>query len=163
MKGEVIGMTSAIYSSTGEFSGVGLAISSDTMKKVIPLLVTNGSYAHPWLGISGTNMTPELASALGLNEPRGFLVIGVIPGSPAANAGLRGGDQVVSINGQQVPLGGDVIIRIGDMPVRKIDDVLTYLERYKMIGDSVDLTVLRSGVERNMIVKLTARPSTIIQ
>ena len=163
MKGEVIGMTSAIYSSTGEFSGVGLAISSDTMKKAIPLLITNGSYAHPWLGISGTNMTPELASALGLNEPRGFLVIGVIPGSPAANAGLRGGDQVVSINGQQVPLGGDVILRIGDMPVRKIDDVLTYLERYKMIGDSVDFTVLRSGVERNMIVKLTARPSTIIQ
>ena len=163
MKGEVIGMTSAIYSSTGEFSGVGLAISSDTMKKAIPLLITNGSYAHPWLGISGTNMTPELASALGLNEPRGFLVIGVIPGSPVANAGLRGGDQVVSINGQQVPLGGDVILRIGDMPVRKIDDVLTYLERYKMIGDSVDFTVLRSGVERNMIVKLTARPSTIIQ
>lgn len=163
MKGEVIGMTSAIYSSTGEFSGVGLAISSDTMKKVIPLLITNGSYPHPWLGISGTNMTPELASALGLNEPRGFLVISVIPGSPAANAGLRGGDQVVSINGQQIPLGGDVIIRIGDMPVRKIDDVLTYLERYKMIGDSVDFTVLRGGQERNMIVKLTARPSTVIQ
>ena len=163
MRGEVIGMTSAIFSNTGEFSGVGLAISSDTMKKVIPLLITNGTYAHPWLGISGTNMTPELATALGLNDPRGFLVIDVIPGSPAANAGIHGGEQIVSINGQQMPLGGDVILRIGDTPVRKIDDVLTYLERYKMIGDTADLTVLRGGQERNVLVKLTARPIPVIQ
>lgn len=162
MKGQVIGMTSAIYSNTGEFSGVGLAISSDTMKKVIPLLITNGSYAHPWVGVSGTNMTPELASALGLKEPRGFLVIDVIPGSPADRAGLRGGDQVVNINGQQIPFGGDVILRIGDTPVRKIDDVLTYLERYKMVGESAKLTVLRGGQERNLIVKLTARPNSVI-
>jgi S1-C subfamily serine protease len=163
MRGEVIGMTSAIFSNTGEFSGVGLAISSDTMKKVIPLLITNGTYAHPWLGISGTNMTPELATALRLNNPRGFLVIDVIPGSPAANAGIRGGEQIVSINGQQIPIGGDVILRIGDTPVRKIDDVLTYLERYKMIGDTADLTVLRGGQERNVFVKLTARPIPVIQ
>jgi S1-C subfamily serine protease len=163
MRGEVIGMTSAIFSNTGDFSGVGLAISSDTMKKVIPLLITNGTYAHPWLGISGTNMTPELATALGLNDPRGFLVIDVIPGSPAANAGIRGGEQIVSINGQQIPLGGDVILRIGDTPVRKIDDALTYLERYKMIGDTADLTVLRGGQERNVLVKLTARPIPVIQ
>ena len=71
------------------------------MKKVIPLLITNGTYAHPWLGISGTNMTPELATALGLNDPRGFLVIDVIPGSPTANAGIHGGEQIVSINGHR--------------------------------------------------------------
>lgn len=161
MKGEVIGMTSAIFSNTGEFSGVGLAISSDTMKKVIPLLITNGTYAHPWLGISGTNMSPELATALGLKDPRGFLVIDVIPGSPAANAGIRGGDQIVSINGKQIPLGGDVILQIGDTPVRKIDDVLAYLERYKTIGETTNLVVLRGGHETNIIVKLTARPNSM--
>ena len=133
------------------------------MKKVIPLLITNGTYAHPWLGMAGTNMTPELATALGLNDPRGFLVIDVIPGSPTTNAGIHGGEQIVSINGQQIPLGGDVILRIGDTPVRKIDDVLTYLERYKMIGDTADLTVLRGGQERNVLVKLTARPIPVIQ
>lgn len=163
MNGEVIGMTSAIFSNTGEFSGVGLAISSDTMKKVIPLLIVNGTYAHPWLGISGANMTPELATALGLKDPRGFLVIDVIPGSPAANAGIRGGDQIVSINGQQIPLGGDVILRIGDTPVRKIDDVLAYLERYKTIGETTNLVVLRGGQETNVIVKLTARPNSMSQ
>ncbi|HEY7078554.1 MAG TPA: trypsin-like peptidase domain-containing protein [Nitrososphaeraceae archaeon] len=163
MDGEVIGMTSAIFSNTGEFSGVGLAISSDTMKKVIPLLIVNGTYAHPWLGISGANMTPELATALGLKDPRGFLVIDVIPGSPAANAGIRGGDQIVSINGQQIPLGGDVILRIGDTPVRKIDDVLAYLERYKTIGETTNLVVLRGGQETNVIVKLTARPNSMSQ
>jgi S1-C subfamily serine protease len=163
MKGEVIGMTSAIFSNTGEFSGVGLAISSDTMKKVIPLLIANGTYAHPWLGISGTNMTPELASALGLKDPRGFLVIDVVPGSPAAKAGILGGDQIVSINGQQIPLGGDVILRIGDTPVRKIDDVLAYLERYKTIGETTNLLVLRGGQETNVILKLTARPNSISQ
>lgn len=163
MRGEVVGMTSAIFSNTGEFSGVGLAISSDTMKKVIPLLITNGTYAHPWLGITGTNMTPELATALGLKDPRGFLVIDVIPGSPAANAGIRGGEQLVSINGQQIPLGGDLILQIGDTPVRKIDDVLTYLERYKIIGDTADLKILRDGQERNVLVKLTARPISLVQ
>jgi S1-C subfamily serine protease len=163
MKDEVIGMTSAIFSNTGEFSGVGLAISSDTMKKVIPPLIINGTYAHPWLGVSGTNMTPELATAIGLKDPRGFLVIDVIPGSPAAKAGIRGGDQIVSINGQQIPLGGDVILQIGDTPVRKIDDVLAYLERYKTIGETTNLVVLRGGQETNVVIKLTARPNSMSQ
>ncbi len=163
MKDEVIGMTSAIFSNTGEFSGVGLAISSDTMKKVIPPLIINGTYAHPWLGVSGTNMTPELATALGLKDPRGFLVIDVIPGSPAAKAGMRGGDQIVSINGQQIPLGGDVILQIGNTPVRKIDDVLAYLERYKTIGETTNLVVLRGGQETNVVIKLTARPNSMSQ
>ena len=163
MKDEVIGMTSAIFSNTGEFSGVGLAISSDTMKKVIPPLIINGTYAHPWLGVSGTNMTPELATAIGLKDPRGFLVIDVIPGSPAAKAGIRGGDQIVSINGQQIPLGGDVILQIGETPVRKIDDVLAYLERYKTIGETTNLVVLRGGQETNVVIKLTARPNSMGQ
>jgi S1-C subfamily serine protease len=91
------------------------------------------------------------------------LVIDVIPGSPAANAGIRGGEQLVSINGQQIPLGGDLILQIGDTPVRKIDDVLTYLERYKIIGDTADLKILRDGQERNVLIKLTARPISLIQ
>jgi S1-C subfamily serine protease len=108
-------------------------------------------------------MTPELATALGLKDPRGFLVIDVIPGSPAAKAGMRGGDQIVSINGQQIPLGGDVILQIGNTPVRKIDDVLAYLERYKTIGETTNLVVLRGGQETNVVIKLTARPNSMSQ
>ena len=83
MRGEVIGINSAIFSTTGQFAGVGFAIPSDTMTKVVPSLITTGSFQHPWLGVAGRDMTPGIAEHLGLKEPRGFLVMDVVAGSPA--------------------------------------------------------------------------------
>lgn len=159
MRGEVIGINSAIFSTTGQFAGVGFAIPSNTMAKVVPALITNGSFQHPWLGVSGTDMTPGIAEALGLEEPRGFLVIDVVAGSPAERAGIQGGDREVTIDGRDILLGGDVITGIDGKQVRKIDDILVYLQRDKKVGDSLQLTVLREGQVQDVTAVLGARPS----
>ncbi|HLG37611.1 MAG TPA: trypsin-like peptidase domain-containing protein, partial [Nitrososphaera sp.] len=159
MRGEVIGINSAIFSTTGQFAGVGFAIPSNTMAKVVPALITSGAFTHPWLGVSGTDMTPGIADALGLEEPRGFLVVDVVAGSPAEHAGIRGGDQETTIDGRPIELGGDVIVSIDDRQVRKIDDILVYLQREKTVGDELKLTVLREGNLQDITATLAARPS----
>lgn len=158
MRGEVVGINSAIFSSTGEFSGIGFAIPSNTINKVVPSLITKGSYSHPWIGLSGTDMTPEIANAIGLKESRGFLVVDTVSGSPAEKGGLRGGDRMVMINGKQIALGGDVIEKIDDKVVRKIDDILEYIESMKSVGETVTLSVLRDGKIQKVNLSLAPRP-----
>lgn len=159
MRGEAIGINSAIYSSTGQFAGVGFAIPSNTMEKVVPSLITTGSFKHPWLGVAGRDMTPGIADRLGLEEPRGFLVMDLVAGSPAGLAGIRGGDEDATIDGVPVKLGGDVIVGVDNKTVRKIDDILVYLQREKAVGDELQLTILRDGQEMNITAVLGARPS----
>lgn len=159
MRGEVIGINSAIFSTTGQFVGVGFAIPSNTIAKVVPSLITTGSFQHPWLGVSGMDMTPGIAERLGLQEPRGFLVMEVVPGSPAAQAGVRAGTQDTTVDGRRVSLGGDVIVAIDNHTVRKIDDILVYLQREKSVGDELLLTILRDGQEMQISATLGARPN----
>ncbi|HKU49547.1 MAG TPA: trypsin-like peptidase domain-containing protein [Nitrososphaera sp.] len=159
MRGEVIGINSAIFSTTGQFAGVGFAIPANTMAKVVPSLITSGSFTHPWLGVSGTDMTPGIAQALGLDEPRGFLVVDVVAGSPADKAGIQGGDQETTVDGRPIQLGGDVIVSMDGKQVRKIDDILVYLQREKNAGDELKLTVLRDGNLKEITATLAARPS----
>jgi S1-C subfamily serine protease len=159
MRGEVIGINSAIYSTTGQFAGVGFAIPSNTIAKVVPSLITTGSFQHPWLGIAGKDMTPGIADHLGLDEPRGFLVMEVVAESPAEKAGIQRGNEDVVIDGMQVKLGGDVIIAIDNNTVRKIDDILAYVEREKSVGDGLKLTILRDGQTIEVMATLGARPS----
>ena len=159
MRGEVIGINSAILSTSGQFAGVGFAIPSDTMTKVVPSLITTGSFQHPWLGVAGRDMTPGIAEHLGLKEPRGFLVMDIVAGSPAEKAGIRGGDQDATIDGVSVKLGGDVIIVVDNKTVRKIDDILVYLQREKAVGDELKLTILRDGQQMQVTIVLGARPN----
>jgi len=159
MRGEVIGINSAILSTSGQFAGVGFAIPSDTMTKVVPSLITTGSFQHPWLGVAGRDMTPGIAEHLGLKEPRGFLVMDIVAGSPAEKAGVRGGDQDATIDGVSVKLGGDVIIVVDNKTVRKIDDILVYLQREKAVGDELKLTILRDGQQMQVTIVLGARPN----
>jgi S1-C subfamily serine protease len=159
MRGEVIGINSAIYSTTGQFAGVGFAIPSNTIAKVVPPLITAGSFQHPWLGIAGQDMTPGIADLLGLDEPRGFLVMEVVAGSPADKAGIQRGNEDAVIDGMQVRVGGDVIIAIDNNTVRKIDDILAYVEREKSVGDGLKLTILRDGQTMEVMATLGARPS----
>jgi serine protease Do len=162
MKGQVIGMNTAIFSATGVYAGVGFAIPSNTITKVVPSLIATGSYQHPWLGLIGVDITPDIAKilGLGLEGAKGFLVIGVNEGSPADKAGIRGGDKVTNVNGREIRLGGDIVLKIDDQDVRKIEDILTYLERYKHAGDTVQLTILRDGKPRNINITLTTRPES---
>jgi S1-C subfamily serine protease len=159
MRGEVIGINSAIYSTTGHFAGVGFAVPSNTIAKIVPSLITTGSFQHPWLGVAGQDMTPGIADLLGLDEPRGFLVMEVVAGSPAENAGIQGGNEDAVIDGMQVRVGGDVIIAIDNNTVRKIEDILAYVEREKTVGDGLKLTILRDGQTMEIIATLGARPS----
>jgi len=162
MKGQAIGMNTAIFSATGVYAGVGFAIPSNTITKVVPSLIATGSYQHPWLGLIGIDITPDIAKALGLGleDAKGFLVIGVNEGSPADKAGIRGGDKVANINGREIRLGGDIVLKIDNQDVRKIEDILTYLERYKHIGDTIQLTILRDGRPHTINITLTARPES---
>jgi serine protease Do len=159
MRGEVVGINTAIFSNTGSYSGVGFAIPSNMIKKVVPSLITAGSYTHPYIGITGLDITPEIAEAMGLQEARGFLVTDVTAEGPAAIAGVKGGDLLADINGREIELGGDVILEIDNKTVRKIDDILTYLEREKQVGDTIQLTVLRDGQLQEIPVTLAARPT----
>jgi serine protease Do len=137
IKGEVIGINNAIYSSTGEFAGISFALASNTIRKVVPSLIATGSYTHPYIGIIGIDITPEIA------EARGFLVTDATAEGPAAKAGIQGSDLLTDIDGREIELGGDVILEIDNKTVSKIDDILTHLEREKQPGDNVKLTVLR--------------------
>jgi S1-C subfamily serine protease len=159
MRGEVIGINSAIYSTTGQFAGVGFAIPSNTIAQIVPSLITTGSYQHPWLGVAGRDMTPGIADRLGLDEPRGFLVMDVVAGSPAEKAGILKGNQDTVIDGIPLRLGGDVIIAVDNNTVRKIDDLLAYVEMEKSVGDDLKLTILRQGQTMEVIATLAARPS----
>jgi S1-C subfamily serine protease len=159
MRGEVIGINSAIFSTTGQFAGVGFAIPSKTIAQVVPSLITTGSYQHPWLGVAGMDMTPGIASRLGLDEPRGFLVMDVVVGSPAEKAGIQRGEEDAVIDGISMKLGGDVILAIDNNTVRKIDDILAYVEIEKSVGDDLKLTILRGGQTMEVIATLSARPS----
>jgi serine protease Do len=161
MRGEVVGINTAIFSNTGSYSGVGFAIPSNMIKKVVPSLITTGSYTHPYIGITGLDITPEIAEAMGLQEARGFLVTDVTAEGPAAKAGIQGGGLLADINGREIELGGDVILEIDNKTVRKIDDILTYLEREKQVGDTVQLTVLRNGQLQQIPVTLDARPTAL--
>jgi serine protease Do len=162
VEGQVIGMNTAIFSATGAYAGIGFAIPSNTITKVVPSLIATGSYQHPWLGMIGVDITPDIAKALGLGleDAKGFLVIGINEGSPADKAGVRGGDKVTNINGREIRLGGDIVLKIDNQEVRKIEDILTYLERNKHVGDTTQLTVLRDGKPQTINITLTARPGS---
>ena len=161
MNGRVIGINTAIFSNTGVYSGIGFAIPSNFLIKIIPELIQKGSYEHPYIGINGFDITPEIAKMIKLPEALGFLVVNVTNGSPASQSGIMGGNQTIQVNGIPVKIGGDVITHIDDKSVRKVDDILSYLENHKTIGENVNLTILRGPnlVEKEISMNLTSRPS----
>jgi serine protease Do len=159
--GRVIGVTSAIISPVGVSVGIGFAIPSTVVQKVVPVLIHTGHYEHPWLGMSGTSLTPELAKAMGLKpEQRGVLVADVVPDGPADRAGVHGSDRQLTIDGERVHLGGDVIVALDGQPVKGSDDLVTALARRTKVGQTVSLTVLGHGQEDTVKVILAARPTS---
>ena len=157
--GQVIGVTAAIESPVNASSGIGFAIPSIIVQKVVPALISTGHYDHPYLGISGTDLTPDLAKAMNLNaSQRGALVVDVTAGGPAAKAGLLGSTQQTQINGVSVPVGGDVIIAVDGQPVQQFDDMLSYLARNTDVGQKITLTILRNGKQMAVDLTLGARP-----
>jgi S1-C subfamily serine protease len=159
MRGEIVGINTAIQSNTGEFTGVGFAIPSQTVAKIIPTLVEEGEYKHPWIGISGRDIDPDMAKVLKLNDAIGFLVITVVEDSPAFDAGLIGSDKTIEVDGVNYPVGGDIILAVDGIEVRKIDDILIHLQRAKSVGDEMVLEVLRDGRTTDITIILQERPN----
>lgn len=158
-EGRVIGVPTAIESPVRANAGIGFAVPSVIVQKVVPSLIADGGYEHPWLGISGTTLNSELAEAMGLEaDQRGVLIIEVVPESPSGEAGLRASDQQIEIGGVESRIGGDVIVAIDDQPVEGFDDLVTYLVRNTSAGEAASLTILRDGREETVRVTLAARP-----
>jgi S1-C subfamily serine protease len=161
IQGQVIGMNTAILSRTGSYSGVGFAIPSNTIAKEVPLLIKNGTYVHPWLGISGGKITPDITQSAGLpRNYKGVVVGSVQPGSPADKAGVQPLTQDMS--GSNIHIG-DIITSIDGHPTRQIDDIINYIDSNKNVGDNVKLTINRNGQTTDVTANLQARPNTISQ
>jgi len=158
MKGQVIGINTAIQSRTGEFVGIGFAVPSNTVSKIVPALIEDGKYPHPWIGITGQDIDPELAQALFLKQAKGFMIITVVDGSPADKAGLKGRTITLETGGKEYPAGGDIIISVDDKEERKISDILIHLQREKSVGDEMVLGVLRDGEFLHITLELVERP-----
>ncbi|QLH06213.1 trypsin [Nitrosopumilus ureiphilus] len=158
MKGEVVGINTAIYSNDGSFSGVGFSIPSNVVLKIVPILIKEGSYQHPWVGISSVNITPDIAELLKLEDAKGVLIMTVVKDSPADKAGLVGSSQTAVADDIEYTVGGDIILSVDGNEVRKIDDILTHLQRNKIVGDELNLEILRDGKIINIILTLEERP-----
>ena len=159
MRGEIVGINTAIQSATGEFTGVGFSIPSQTVAKIVPTLIEKGEYKHPWIGISGRDIDPDMASVMNLKDAIGFLVITVVEDSPAFDAGLVGSDKTIEVDGINYQVGGDIILSVDGKEVRKIDDILVHLQRTKSVGDEMVLEILRDGRTTNVTIVLGERPN----
>ncbi len=159
LSGRVIGVNSQIISSSGTSSGVGFAVSASTVQRVVPELVSQGQYSHPWLGVQLLSLTSANRTALeeaGARVPvdSGVLVLETVAGGPADKAGVLGGTRQVRIGNYQVPVDGDVIVAIDGQPLADSQDLTVYLESETIVGDPVELTVVRGGQEQVVQVVL---------
>jgi S1-C subfamily serine protease len=141
--GEVIGITTAILSETGAFAGVGFAIPSSTIGRVVPSVIATGGYDHPYLGIESAPVTSEIAQELGLATARGVVIVTVLPNGPAAQAGLA---------------AGDVLVRVDGTAIRDGDDLAAFLEERTQPGQTVSLTIIRNQAELQIPLTLGVRP-----
>lgn len=163
INGEVIAVNRAIrttnYTDTGEpvNSGIGFAISGNVVKRVVPVLISQGKYDYPYLGISSMDdLSLTVIEALKLKSYTGAYVTNVVTGGPADQAGIHAGDQETGLPGLMA--GGDLIIAIDGKSIRNFDELLAYLIGNKSPGDSVVLTVLRGDEKMDVTVKLEKRP-----
>jgi 2-alkenal reductase len=163
LNGEVVGINRAIRTEqtneNGEptNSGIGFAISSNIVGRVVPYLIKDGFYDYPYVGItSQEDLTLMEREVLGIQEMTGAYIISVTENSPASKAGLIGGSTVTRISG--LLAGGDLIIAVDNRPVRLFSDFLSYIMANKSPGDEIVITIKRQGEEMEVPVVLDKRP-----
>jgi 2-alkenal reductase len=159
--GRVVGVNTLIFTQSGTSSGVGLAVPVAAVKRVVPVLISQGHYAHAWLGISGRAITPALADEFNLPVQQGVLVDSVTAGGPAERAGIRGGTRSSQRFVQTPSADGDIIVAVNDVEVKSFDDLVGYLARNTEVGQKLTLTVLRGGQRQPIEVTLTERPAAV--
>ena len=163
LNGQVVGIVESdatnSFTPTGGpiSSGIGFAVPAHMLKRVAPLLISNGKVDYPYLGISFySDLSLDAIQALGLTQDTGAYVSDVVAGGPADQAGIKAGTQPTSI--QDLNAGGDLIVAIDGRPVSQFDDLLAYLIENKSPGDKVVLTVLRGTQKQDITVTLGKRP-----
>jgi S1-C subfamily serine protease len=164
-EGRVIGINSQILSSSGSSAGIGFAISSNTIRRVVPQLIAYGSYQHAWLGIHTIDLSKSTADILrqagaSLTVNQGVLVATFDAGSPARDAGVRAGTRQTRIGPYLIPLGGDIIVAVNGAAVESMADLTVYLEMETVVGQTVRLTVVRGASQLEIPVVLAARPAS---
>ncbi len=161
-QGEVIGVNAAIRTdgTNRANSGVGFAIPSNTVKRVVQQILKNGQASYPYMGVSVDNhlTIAELAQALGLPVEKGVLISSVVDGGPAARAGLRGGSRQTTVRGFPVNAGGDIIVAIDNDPINSFDDMIAYLAARKQVGQTITVTIIRDGQTLQVPLTLDERP-----
>jgi len=155
MKGEVIGVNTA-----GIFpGGIGLAVPSNTVLRIIPVLMEEKNYTHPWLGVTGNTLTADIAKREKLDRTqKGVIIDTIVRGSPADLAGLNGSN----INEYGEKRGGDIITALDGKPIIKMEDLISYLELNKAVNDNATLSVYRDGEIIDKQITLKSRPEAPI-
>jgi len=157
-RGEVIGINSAIYTPSGGSVGIGFAIPVNTAKRLLPQLIARGRVSHPWLGVAGLDITPEVASALKLPVHHGIVVMQVSPKGPVDRAGIRGARKKARIGNMLVGVGGDIIVAVEGRKMTSIDDLTAFLDAERKVGDQVKVEFLRDGGSLTTSVRLGELP-----
>jgi S1-C subfamily serine protease len=163
LNGRVIGVNSQIVSASGSSAGIGFAVPVATVRRVVTQLIAQGRYAHPYLGVQTLDIGPNQAEFLrraGMDVPvdQGLLVVATVPGGPAEQAGIRGGNQIIQVGNLQLPVGGDIITAVADKPVASLQELTVYLEDRTEVGDTVTLSIIRGGATQQVDVTLVERP-----
>ena len=158
-QGNVIGITTAIIDNS---NGLGFAIPSNTILNEIESLVKTGSYnKHPWLGISGADMSYSIAQAMDVNITYGWLITGITSGGAADKAGLKEGNQQIRIDNEWAIIGGDIIMVVDGTRIINGDSLMSYLEEYTVPNQIITVTIIRDNQLLEISVKLGARPAVI--
>jgi S1-C subfamily serine protease len=158
-RGEVVGMNTAIISNTNDFSGIGFAIPSDTITREIEDLIKIGTYGHPWLGISGRDLIPEFAEAMGLdNTTKGTLVVEILDSGPADEAGMFESTESFVFGGVTYGIGGDVIIGVNGEIMETFYELQVYLTRNTKPNQTVTFNIIRDGEVIEIPFVLGTRP-----
>ncbi|MGA9151976.1 MAG: PDZ domain-containing protein, partial [Candidatus Nitrosopolaris sp.] len=149
MRGEIIGINTAI-AYANQFSELSYSISSNIIKKIVPQLIAHGTYIHPWLGVTGVSLSPDVERGSGLPmNYKGVIISSVQTGSPAAK---------VNLQPTTVKHMGDIIIAIDGHSVKRFEDIINYLESTKSVGNTIIVKLLRNGTVKNVDIQLTANP-----
>ena len=163
LQGRLIGVNTAILSNSSDSAGIGFAVPVDTVRLVVPALISQGYFPHPWLGVSVWSLSPNLVSLLGeagMEVPveRGLLVVKVSAGSPAATAGVREGEQLVRIGRYVLAIGGDIITAVDGRPLETENALSMFLDTEAEIDQTIRVTLWRNGQELTVPITLTERP-----
>jgi S1-C subfamily serine protease len=159
-EGKVVGINQQIETNSGANDGVGFAVPISAIERSVEMLRETGAAEYAYIGVSSQPLYPQLAQKLGIDTDFGALVAEVVPGGPAAKAGLQGGDEEIVFQAQPYKVGGDAIIEAEGQKVIQPDSLIRIVDEKKP-GEKMKLTILRNGDRRQVEVTLAKRPNTV--